>query len=129
MRLQVVGAVSAGFPSPASDYAEDRIDLNKELIQRPAATYFFRAAGESMTGAFIPPDALLVVDRIEKPVNGSIVVAVVDGEFTVKRLVLRLGQRELHPENPKYKPIIPDEFTNCEVWGVVTYVITNAKTV
>lgn len=127
--LQLVSVVSAGFPSPASDYIEDRIDLNKELIQRENATYFFRVSGESMTGAFIPANALLVVDRAEKPVHRSIVVAVVDGEFTVKRLIKNLNRHELQPENPHYKSIEISEFTQCEVWGVVMHIIIDAKTV
>lgn len=129
MPIKFISSVSAGFPSPASDYMEDRIDLNKELIKRPTATYFFQVEGESMIGAFIPSNALLLVDRVEKAQNGSIVVAVVDGEFTVKRLAIKGSHRMLLPENSKYKPITIDEFTHCEVWGVVTYVITDAKEV
>lgn len=129
MPIKFISCISAGFPSPASDYMEERIDLNKELIKRPTATFFFRVEGESMTGAFIPSNALLLVDRVEKARNGSIVVAIVDGEFTVKRLAIRGTSRLLLPENPKYKPIVIDEFTHCEIWGVVTYVITDAKEV
>jgi DNA polymerase V len=110
--------VQAGFPSPAGDYMEAPIDLNEHIIEHPAATFFMRAEGESMTGAHIPPGALLVVDRALRPQNGSIVVAVVDGEYTVKRLSIYLNERKLIPEspNPKYKPIIITEDMQCEIW-------------
>lgn len=129
MPIEVLGYVSAGFPSPAGDYMESRIDLNKELIRRPASTFFFRVQGESMTGAYIPPNALLVVDRLEKPRHGSIVLAVVDKEFTVKRLQISGVKKLLTPENPKYKPIEISDYTEVEIWGVVIHIITDAKTV
>lgn len=129
MPIEVLGHVSCGFPSPAGDYMENRIDLNKEVIKRPSSTFFFRVTGESMTGAFIPPDALLVVDRMEKARHGSIVLAVVDQEFTVKRLLIQGTKRMLVPENPKYKPIHITEFSQVEIWGVVTHILTDAKTV
>jgi DNA polymerase V len=129
MPIEVLGYVSCGFPSPAGDYMESPIDLNKELIKRPSSTFFFRVQGESMTGAFIPPDALLVVDRMEKPRHGSIVLAVVDKEFTVKRLQINGVRKLLCPENPKYKPVEIGDFTEVEIWGVVIHIITDAKTV
>ena len=123
------GSVQAGFPSPASDYLENDINLHNALVKHPTSTFFFTVEGESMTGAHIPPKSILVVDKSIKPKNGSIVIAVVDGEFTVKRLIVQGTKRMLAPENPKYKPIIIDEFTQCEIWGVVTYIITDAKLV
>ncbi|MBD0284083.1 MAG: translesion error-prone DNA polymerase V autoproteolytic subunit [Flavisolibacter sp.] len=125
----MLGSVQAGFPSPAADYMEEGINLNRDLIRHPHATYFMRAKGESMTGAYIPPEAILVIDRLEKPKNGSIVVAVVNGEFTVKRLSLQQSKKHLLPENPKYAPIEINEFTQCELWGVVIHIIIDAKTV
>ena len=129
MTFTLVSSVSAGFPSPASDYMEEKIDLNEKLIRHPSATFLFRVEGESMIGAFIPDNALLVVDRSERAQNDSIVVAVVDGEFTVKRLVLEFARRYLAPENPKYKSIYITEDMQCNIWGVVTYIITDAKEV
>ncbi|EIY3090655.1 translesion error-prone DNA polymerase V autoproteolytic subunit, partial [Escherichia coli] len=79
----------AGFPSPATDYAEQELDLNSYCISRPAATFFLRASGESMNQAGVQNGDLLVVDRAEKPQHGDIVIAEIDGEFTVKRLLLR----------------------------------------
>ena len=129
MTVTLVSSVSAGFPSPASDYMEEKIDLNEKLIRHPSATFLFRVEGESMIGAFIPDNALLIVDRSERAQNDSIVVAVVDGEFTVKRLVLEFARRYLAPENPKYKSIYITEDMQCNIWGVVTYIITDAKEV
>lgn len=125
------GTVQAGFPSPAADYMEDIISLDKACIKHPSATFFFRVQGESMTRAHILPGALLVVDRSIKPRNGSIVIAVVDGEHTVKRLVIKGKERLLLPDsdNPKYKPVIVGELTQCEIWGVVTYTLIDTTSV
>ena len=121
--LPFLGYVQAGFPSPASDYMEEGIDLNKELIRRPSSTFFFRAAGESMTGAHIPPGALLIVDRSVKPRNNSIVLAVVNGEFTVKYLVQNQSGCQLVPAHPKYRPMPILDGMDFMVWGVVTGII------
>jgi DNA polymerase V len=123
MLIACYGFIPAGFPSPASDYSEDSIDINRHIIEHPTATFFFRAEGESMTGAHIPPNALLVVDRALKPKNGSIVVAVVDGEFTVKRLEKKVGSLRLLPENPRFKPLEITEGMTFEVWGVVRAIV------
>jgi DNA polymerase V len=123
MLIPFAGFIPAGFPSPASDYLEDVIDLNSYLIEHPTATYYFRVEGESMIGAHIPPNALLVVDRAIKPKNGSIVVAVVDGEFTVKRLEKGINYLRLLPENPKFRPIEILEGMQCEIWGVVKAIV------
>ena len=123
IRIKFLGYVPAGFPSPASDYMEDGIDLNKELIRRPSSTYFFRATGESMIDAHIPPDAILVVDKAVRPRNNSIVLAVVNGEFTVKYFVQQNGECLLLPANPKFKPLRILEGMDFSVWGVVTSVI------
>jgi DNA polymerase V len=127
--IKFLGAIVCGFQSPAGDYMEERIDLNEALIQHPAATFFFKAMGDSMTGAYIPPGSRLVVDRLVEPRHGSIIVGVVDGDFTCKRLIVQGTKRMLQPENPKYKPIVLTEETDFKVWGVVTHIIINSKEV
>ena len=112
-----------GFPSPAKDYQEDAIDLAKVLVQHPASTFYFRVKGDSMRNAFIPDGALLVVDRSVNVVSGMIIVAVVSGEFTVRRVIRTNRSWILHPENPAYKPMIVTEEMNMQVWGVVTAVV------
>lgn len=115
--------VPAGFPSPADDYLEGKLDLNEHLIQHKAATFFVRVSGSSMEGAGIFDGDLLIVDRALETKHKSIVVAVVNGEFTVKRIKKEKGRVWLIPENDKFKPIELKEGTECEVWGVVTNVI------
>lgn len=116
-------SVSAGFPSPADDHIEDRLDLNKLLIKHPAATFFVRVAGDSMVNAGIYPGDLLVVDRSLEPTDGQVVIAIVDGELTVKRLRCSSKILALMPENPKYRPLVIQQETEFEIWGVVTTVI------
>ena len=115
--------VNAGFPSPAADYIEEKLDLNVHLVKHPAATFFVRANGDSMTGAGIFNGDILVVDRSLNPKNQNVVVAIVNGDFTVKKLYASDGNVSLIPENPKYKPIEITDGTDLRVWGVVTYVI------
>jgi DNA polymerase V len=111
--------VSAGFPSPADDYIEGRIDLNQHLIRHPAATFFVRVSGDSMTGAGIQNGDLLIVDRAAECVNGCIVVARLESEFTLKR-VRKEGDRVfLMPENDRYEPIEVTEGSDFEIWGRV----------
>lgn len=117
------GKVSAGFPSPADDYVEKTLDLNDLLIQKPAATFFVRAEGESMLGAGIHPNDILVVDRSLEPVVGKIVICALNGELTVKRLRSIGKEVVLGAENPAYPDIIVQEFIELVVWGVVTNVI------
>jgi DNA polymerase V len=115
--------VSAGFPSPAADYEEDKLDLNRYLIKNPAATFFVRVTGYSMMGAGIYSGDLLVVDRSLEPRDKSVVIAVIDGELTVKRI--RIGKKKitLEPENENYSVQQITEDTDFQVWGVVTNVI------
>ena len=120
-------AIPAGFPSPAADYIEEKIDLNQLLVKTPAATFFVKVEGESMIEAFIPPKALLVVDRSVSPVNGDIIVAVINGEFTVKRLLQTHAGTFLTPENKKYKPIRIEDDMDFMVWGVVSKIIIDPK--
>ena len=125
MRLTLFSSrVQAGFPSPADDYVEGKLDLNRHLIRNPPATFFLRVQGESMLGAGIHPGDLLVVDRSIEPKHGSVVIAVLDGELTVKRLWRPTPERvELRAENPAFLPIVIAEFHQFELWGVVTNVI------
>lgn len=115
--------VKAGFPSPAADYAEKRLDFNELLVTHKAATYCLRVSGESMNGAGIFPGDILVVDRSLTPADGDIVVAAVQGEFTVKTLVLRHRNIMLRSENPDYEPIRIGCEEDLEIFGVVTSVV------
>jgi DNA polymerase V len=117
------GKVAAGFPSPADDYVEKSLDLNELLVQMPAATFFVRAQGESMLGAGIHPNDILVVDRSIAPVPGKIVICALNGEVTVKRLERQNGQWQLKAENPAYADIVIHEELDMVIWSVVTNVI------
>lgn len=118
-----LSGVSAGFPSPADDYLDRKLDLNEHLIRNPAATFFVRVAGDSMTAAGINDNDILVVDRSLEPCNGSIVIAVVNGELTVKRLAKSKDSCRLLAENPAYPDLEIDAETPLEIWGVATYAI------
>ncbi|MEI7435336.1 MAG: translesion error-prone DNA polymerase V autoproteolytic subunit [bacterium] len=120
--------VAAGFPSPADSHVEKRLDLNEFLIQHDAATFFVRVKGDSMIDAGILDNDVLVVDRSITPRRGCIVVAVVDGEFTVKTLGCdKDGQMSLVPANSKHATIPIREGMNIEIWGVVTASIRKYK--
>ncbi|MEI6063355.1 MAG: translesion error-prone DNA polymerase V autoproteolytic subunit [Pseudanabaena sp. ELA748] len=116
-------SVPAGFPSPAEDYVEHKLDLNSYLVTHPAATFFVRASGNSMTGANIHDGDLLIVDRSLEAAHDNIVIAVVHGEITVKRLHYLRGEVALIPENDSYKKIFINEHSELHIWGVVTNVI------
>lgn len=115
--------ISCGFPSPADDYSEKKLDLNDFLVSHPAATFFIRVAGDSMKDARIVTGDLLIVDRSLPAENGKIVVAVLNGEFTVKKFYQNEHQILLIPENEKYKPIEVQKEDDFLIWGIVTYVI------
>ena len=117
------GKVAAGFPSPADDYVEKNLDLNELLVQKPAATFFVRAQGESMLGAGIHPNDILVVDRSLEPVSGKVVICAINGELTVKRLERVNDQWQLKAENPAYADIVIHDELELVIWGVVTNVI------
>lgn len=117
------GSVSAGFPSPADDYIDGKLDLNEYLVKHPAATFFVRAIGESMIGAGIHPGDILIVDRSLEAANNRVIIAVLNGELTVKRFHESGGRLYLLPENDRYEPIALTKDTDFEVWGVVTSVI------
>jgi DNA polymerase V len=119
-------SVSAGFPSPATDYCEKTLDLNQLCIKRPAATYFVRAQGDSMLGAGIFSGDVLVVDRSLEARHGDVVIAELYGEFTVKKLELK-PQLQLVPMNPEYRPVIIPEGAQLEIFGVVTTVIHSLR--
>ncbi len=115
--------VAAGFPSPADDYVEGSLDLNEHLVEHPAATYYVRASGNSMIGSGIHDGDLLIVDRAVEPRDGSIAIAVVDGELTVKR-IRHLGERLfLEPDNDAYPPMEVAAEADLRVWGVCRFVI------
>jgi len=111
--------VSAGFPSPAADFEDKRLDINEYLIRNPVSTFFFPVEGDSMEGAEIFAGDILVVDKSVRPLHGHIVIAFVDGERLVKRLYKRAGRVALIAENPAYPPLEIQEGMDLDVWGVV----------
>jgi DNA polymerase V len=128
LRLPLVSAnVEAGFPSPADDHLERSIDLNEELVRNPAATFYVRVKGESMRDAGIHPGDLLMIDRSVIPADRQIVVAMIDGEFTVKRFRKQNGKITLEAENPDFQPIEVGEDQELTIWGAVTYIIHQAR--
>ncbi len=115
--------ISAGFPSPAEDFKEQRLSLDKELIKNKEATFFAKVSGQSMIGAGLDDNDLLVIDRSLEPENNKIAVCFLDGEFTVKRLRVSNGEVWLQPENPDYPIINITEENDFLIWGIVTNVI------
>ena len=115
--------ISAGFPSPADDFKEIRISLDKELVKNKEATFYARVSGESMVEAGLDDGDLIVIDRSLSPENGKIAICFIDGDFTVKRIKKTNGKLFLLPENKKYKPIEIGEENELIIWGVVQYVI------
>ncbi len=121
-------SVAAGFPSPADDYLEERLSLDEHLIKNPSCTFFVRVQGHSMTMAGIKDGDIIVVDRSLKATLGSVIVAILNGEFTVKRLIKKQNQYYLHPEHPDYPDIPIPKNADFRVWGVVTYTIHKTAT-
>ncbi|CAI8169881.1 MAG: LexA family protein [Prochlorococcus sp.] len=117
--------IAAGFPSPADDYIDIGIDLNEQLIRHPASTFFLRVSGDSMTGAGIHDGDLLVVDRSLDAKPGRIVIAILDGAFTLKRLQRRNGSLVLEAANPNYPTIDLHNYGDVEIWGVAVHSIHN----
>ena len=115
--------ISAGFPSPADDFKETRISLDRELVKNKEATFYARVDGDSMVEAGLEDGDLLVIDRSKNPENGKIAVCLVDGEFTVKRIKKEKDKLYLMPENKKYEPIELKEENELIIWGIVEYVI------
>lgn len=115
--------IRAGFPSPAQDYMEQAIDLNKEIVKHPASTFYGRVVGNSMSGEGIDEGDILVIDKSLELIDGDLAVCFINGEFTVKRVKLEKDFAWLVPSNPDYQPIKvtkDDEFT---IWGIVTYTV------
>jgi DNA polymerase V len=115
--------LSAGFPSPAADYAEDGLDLNDYLVRNKPASFMFTVKGDSMMNAGIVEGDKVIVDRSINAKSKDIVVAVVNGEYTIKRLYKTAAKVELRPENPAYQPIVFQEGSELEIWGVVVGVV------
>lgn len=124
LELPLVGeAIRAGFPSPAEDFLDVSIDLNKELIKHPASTFFGRVSGDSMRDIGIDDGDLLVIDKSIEPSDGKIAVCFIDGEFTLKRIKTDKDCIWLMPANEKYKPIKVTKDSDFVVWGIVIHVI------
>lgn len=119
--------ISAGFPSPAQDYIDLSLDLNKELIANPSSTFFGRVRGESMKDAGIHDGDILVIDKSLEPLDGDTAVCFIDGEFTLKYIRIEKDAVFLVPANPDFQPIKVTEENNFCIWGVVTYSIKNHK--
>ena len=118
-----ISRVAAGAPQPADDYVEKALDLNEYCMPNRAASFFLRVSGHSMTGAGIHDGDILVVDRSITPKSGNVVIAVLDEELTVKRMVRKSGKVLLAPENPEYPAITVAPEQDFSVWGVVTFVV------
>jgi len=124
--LEVVLAqtgISAGFPSPADDFKEFKISLDKTLVKNKEATFYARVSGQSMIGAGLDDGDLLVVDKSLEPQHNKIAVCFIDGEFTVKRLRVTKEGVYLLPENPAYEPLLVTNDNDFQIWGIVTHVI------
>ena len=121
--ILINAGISAGFPSPAGDFKQERISLDKELIKNKEATFFARVSGESMVNAGLEDGDLIVIDRSLEPTNNKIAVCFIDGEFTVKRLQVKKNKIWLNPENTNYKAIEVKEDNELIIWGIVTNVI------
>lgn len=121
--IPFVGGIKAGFPSPAADFEDDKISLDKVLAKNHLATFYAKASGNSMTGAGIDNGDIMVIDRSLEPTDNKIAVCCIDGEFTVKRLKVKKDALYLIPENKDFEPIKITESNQFIVWGIVTYVI------
>ena len=119
----ITEGISAGFPSPALDFVDLTIDLNKHLIKHPSATFYGRVKGSSLKNAGIDDGDLLIIDRSLEPTNGKIAICYIDGEFTEKRISVKKNERGLMPENDSYKPINIEKENDFLIWGIVTNVI------
>ena len=125
--IPLYNSVSAGFPSPAEDYMEKTLDLNQHLIKHPSATFYVYAQGDSMVSAGIYDGDMLIVDRSLEAINDSIVVVIINGEFTVKSISKINDNLYLIPHNKNYQPIKITEEMDFEIWGVVTHSIHSVR--
>lgn len=121
MKIPMYGSVSCGFPSPAEDYLDKNLSLDEHLIKNRAATHFVRAAGDSMVGAGIFENSIVIIDRSRTARSNNIVLAILNGEFTIKRYVRNEFHHFLYPDNPKYRPIALTEEMEFEIWGVAIF--------
>ncbi len=119
--------VCAGFPNPADDYAENSLDLNEILIKNPSSTFFVRVKGNSMINAGIQDGDVVVIDRSLEPYDRAVILAMLNGEFTLKRFQKRGDMIVLLPENKRFRPIRVSQDDDFEVWGVVSYIIHKPK--
>lgn len=125
--LVVNDQVCAGFPNPADDYAENSLDLNEILVKHPSSTFFIRVKGDSMINAGIQDGDVVVVDRSLEPYDGAVILAMLNGEFTVKRFQKIGNTIALLPENKLFRPLRMSQEDDFEVWGVVSYIIHKPK--
>lgn len=121
----ISSGIKAGFPSPAADFDESKISLDNVLVKNREATFYAKASGNSMIGAGIDDGDILVIDRSIEPQNNKVAVCFIDGEFTIKRILVEKDCLYLMPENPNYAPIKVTEENELVIWGIVTYVIKN----
>lgn len=119
----VSSGIKAGFPSPAADFEENKISLDKIVVKNGATTFYAKASGDSMVGAGIDDGDILVIDRSLEPKNNKIAICLIDGGFTVKRISQVGDELYLLPENSLYQPIKIEEFNDFLIWGIVTYVV------
>ena len=122
-KVPIVEGIRAGFPSPAEDYTEPTLDLNRYVTKNPASTFYARITGDSMIGADIHDGDIVVIDKSLEPKDGNIAVCFIDGEFTLKRILLAKGHLWLQPANSKFKPIEITEENHFLVWGIVTHIV------
>jgi DNA polymerase V len=127
LELPFVGTIDAGFPSPAEEFIEGPIDLYKRIIKHPAATFYAQARGNSMIDANVEDGDLLVIDKALEPKDGRIAVCYIDGEFTLKRLAVKEDGVYLMPANANFKPIRITEDNDFLIWGMLSYIIKDAK--
>lgn len=126
-KVRLVEGIRAGFPSPAEDFAEPTLDLNRYVIKNPASTFYARITGDSMIGADIHDGDIVVIDKSLEPQDGNIAVCFIDGEFTLKQIKVEKEKLLLMPANPQFHPIEITEDNHFVVWGIVTYVIKELK--
>lgn len=119
--------IQAGFPSPAQEFINESIDLNKELIEHPAATFYGRVVGDSMVQEGIEEGDILIIDRSLEPMNKDLAVCCVDGDFTLKRIRIESDKAWLMPSNEVYDPILVTADNHFQIWGVVTYIIKSYR--
>ena len=127
LSLPLVEAISAGFPSPAADYIDIAIDINKELIKNPSSTFYGKVKGYSMIDLGIGEGDIMVVDKSLEPATGDIAVCFIDGEFTLKQILIRKREVLLMPANADFEPIKVTEDNEFLIWGIVTYTIKKRR--